>query len=378
MNKLNQYYCCILFSLSLFATNAQEATVYFDLDEFVLTDSAKTILNTMSQSFNFDENLVIHCHCDSSGSVEYNQVLSNNRANSVKTYLNQIGNYNFSNAEIKGFGKLKPTYDNKSEERYKNRRCDLFLEKDLLAILEDGSRDESTEINQLEDMELKEGVVISLPNFEFVGNQAVPMYYSMKTLEDLLEIMVHHPDLEIDLHGHVCCAHNKSLSVARAKTVYDYLVINGVDSSRVGYDGFSNTKPLVEETTRENEQRNRRVEVRIRLEPTKKNNQEVSPKTTLQIDLREFIWRKRQVILEGSSAYNLEVLANMIKKSSGYYYRIHVYEKNGNLTLNVKRKNYLYQKLKSLRCRGNQFKVIAQKDASPTGDDHLIIEIIKR
>ena len=52
------------------------------------------------------------------------------------------------------------------------------------------------------------------------------------------------------------------ISFLRAKAVNDYLIRRGISENRLGYEGYSNTIPLVTpELTEEDQQRNRRVDV---------------------------------------------------------------------------------------------------------------------
>ena len=54
------------------------------------------------------------------------------------------------------------------------------------------------------------------------------------------------------------------LSTARAKTVYDFLVINDVDPSRLTYIGLGNSQMLfADPKNRTESEANRRVEVRV-------------------------------------------------------------------------------------------------------------------
>jgi outer membrane protein OmpA-like peptidoglycan-associated protein len=76
--------------------------------------------------------------------------------------------------------------------------------------------------------------------------------------------MINNPTLEIEIAGHVCCADDMPLSVLRAKTVYSYLVKNGISEKRMTYRGYSRNKPIFEDDSfEENARANRRVEIKI-------------------------------------------------------------------------------------------------------------------
>ncbi len=56
---------------------------------------------------------------------------------------------------------------------------------------------------------------------------------------------------------------NLELSSARAITVAKFLIENGVTQHRVSIQGFSEYRPLFENTSSENRQKNRRVEIAL-------------------------------------------------------------------------------------------------------------------
>ncbi len=56
---------------------------------------------------------------------------------------------------------------------------------------------------------------------------------------------------------------NLKLSEERAKSVRDYIVSKGIDSKRLFYKGFGETKPIVENNNSENKALNRRTEIEV-------------------------------------------------------------------------------------------------------------------
>jgi flagellar motor protein MotB len=53
------------------------------------------------------------------------------------------------------------------------------------------------------------------------------------------------------------------LSVNRAKTIYNYLIENGIDPRRLEYEGLGGSRKLVDEISDETRAMNRRVEIVI-------------------------------------------------------------------------------------------------------------------
>ena len=74
-----------------------------------------------------DTNIEVQGHTDSTGTLEYNQALSEKRAASVADYLEA---HSIASARIttKGFGKTAPKYDNGTPEgRAQNRRAEFLI-----------------------------------------------------------------------------------------------------------------------------------------------------------------------------------------------------------------------------------------------------------
>lgn len=358
----------LILLLAFFAwqIQAQEFTVYFELDDFHLTDSAKKVMVKWTRTKPEIKELDIHCHCDSSGSIVYNQALSEHRAETVKTFLHKIGVKSSTAFNLNAHGKLKPKYDNGSSNRYKNRRCDAFIPS-------------KKEIEPLFDHIPKKGEVLTLPNLEFVGNQAVPMSYSMEVLDQLLQTMRNYPHLEINLRGHVCCDHNMSLSIARARTVYDFLLVNEIQKSRISYQGFSNTLPLYPENSEINEQKNRRVEVEVTSADKKSQPISDEPSKAVMVELIEVYFELYEHRLSrGTSQYNFEILAYMIRESVGYEYVFYLKEKDGDTELNNRRRAYLFALLtQQYKCNPKKVKVVAKDEGTPLGEDSIFLEITK-
>ncbi len=88
--------------------------------------------------------------------------------------------------------------------------------------------------------------------------------------------MQSNPELEIELQGYVCCTEDGRdgsnyrngsdyLSRDRAKTVYDFLVSKGIEEKRMDYKGYGGSNKIANpERTSEDQNMNRRVEIRIK------------------------------------------------------------------------------------------------------------------
>ncbi|MFL9842988.1 OmpA family protein [Flavobacterium rhizosphaerae] len=106
-----------------------ENSVNFDLNKSSLTPTAKANLDKLVPVFNEypDTNIDIFGYTDSSGSDEYNQKLSEQRAASVKSYLAGKG-LSASRFNTMGKGEADPIADNETAEgRAKNRRVEFAI-----------------------------------------------------------------------------------------------------------------------------------------------------------------------------------------------------------------------------------------------------------
>jgi outer membrane protein OmpA-like peptidoglycan-associated protein len=90
---------------------------------------------------------------------------------------------------------------------------------------------------------------------------------SITELQRIIGYLNTNPDLRIEISGHTdntgSAAYNMELSVKRAEAVYQYLVDQGIDPSRLTYKGYGQTEPAFPNDTEENRSRNRRIEFSI-------------------------------------------------------------------------------------------------------------------
>jgi outer membrane protein OmpA-like peptidoglycan-associated protein len=97
------------------------------VDSDLLTETSKPSLIELAESLieNPVVQVEIQAHTDSSGTEEYNLELSNRRANTIKTFLEEQG-VAPSRLSATGFGESTPRATNDTEEgRAKNRRVEF-------------------------------------------------------------------------------------------------------------------------------------------------------------------------------------------------------------------------------------------------------------
>jgi outer membrane protein OmpA-like peptidoglycan-associated protein len=116
--------------------------VLFDTAQYSLKPGAREKLAKVSGIILSHPGLKIALegHTDSVGGDEYNMTLSENRANSVRSYLIAQG-IDAGNVTSKGYGKTKPVADNSTAAgRQMNRRVEMVVSGDILGTTLSSSR----------------------------------------------------------------------------------------------------------------------------------------------------------------------------------------------------------------------------------------------
>lgn len=114
------------------------------------------------------------------------------------------------------------------------------------------------------------GEQVILDDIRFVGNDTKVMRQSEASMLMLMQFMVENPNVSIEIQGHVNGPTYKNtkefieLSTGRAKTVYDFLLVNDIGPRRMTFVGYGNSKMLYPEPkNKEQSEANRRVEIKV-------------------------------------------------------------------------------------------------------------------
>jgi len=113
----------------LAAVAASLSDVYFDYDRSTLNQEGRAKLEADARVLKEEQDweLLITGHCDERGSQDYNLVLGERRAQSVKRYLADLG-IPESQVQIASYGKEKPFCTEQNQECWKqNRRAHFAL-----------------------------------------------------------------------------------------------------------------------------------------------------------------------------------------------------------------------------------------------------------
>jgi type IX secretion system PorP/SprF family membrane protein len=111
----------------------------------------------------------------------------------------------------------------------------------------------------------KSGLINKNISFEF--DKAVVQKEAFGELESLVNIMMDRPEIKIELQGHTDAvgpeSYNAYLSQNRVNSVRDFLIANGIESSRIKCLYHGESKPKANNNNEQGRQQNRRVEVRF-------------------------------------------------------------------------------------------------------------------
>jgi len=212
--------------------------------------------------------------------TSYNQTLSEKRAFLVKNYLEKRLSENNNRSKIKiiactGEGEKNSLDDNSNTGEPYQRRVDVFIAVKTNTIVANSPVAKVAQ-NLTKDIKaLAKGERMTIEGLLFEPGRHVAFESAMPVLVKLVETLKKETNLRIEIQGHVCCFDGNDdgfdydnldhqLSVNRAKAVYDYLIKNGIEASRLTYKGYGYSDPKVfPEITPQDEQMNRRVEVKV-------------------------------------------------------------------------------------------------------------------
>lgn len=240
--------------------------VYFDFGKYDLRPKGDSTLQAILEKYGENDELYIHitAHTDAIGTNENNQILSNNRGNTVKTFLIEKG-WPEDQIQVNKYGEEQPVAENETDDgRQKNRRAtiDVFRKEVFVTVkglvkdketgkslcakvilkgkdLLDSTRTDSfgrfsftipndkvvgidifskgyfyenkmfkAQAGKMPPLEIelppaKKGEIADIKDLFYVGNQAVLLEKSEPVLPKILTFMQVNPNMKIEIAGHV-------------------------------------------------------------------------------------------------------------------------------------------------------------------------------
>lgn len=119
----------------------------------------------------------------------------------------------------------------------------------------------------LDVKKLKQGSTVEIKNLYFKADTSDMNEESYEVLEEVYDFLKDNPKIIVELGGHTngqpSHEYCDKLSTARAKAVYDYLVLKGIDKSKLDYKGYGKRRRIATDKTAEGRLKNQRVEIKI-------------------------------------------------------------------------------------------------------------------
>jgi outer membrane protein OmpA-like peptidoglycan-associated protein len=246
-----RYLLFILFiPIGIFA-QTKKIELFFQLNVSTLDTKSIQQLDKLKSQSGMMQIKSVTAYTDPSGTDSINIPLAESRRNVVVSYLQNAGlKVETSSAPAS----IYPSNAAKLKNHAYWRRVDI--------VYEIASEKKTLEFNGIKLNENQKDLQPIPLTIEFENASDYVKVYSLPELDKLFQFLNTNQNVDIFIRGHVCCMDDYEISFLRAKAVNDYLIRRGISENRLGYEGYSNTIPLVTpELTEEDQQRNRRVDV---------------------------------------------------------------------------------------------------------------------
>lgn len=242
--------------LPIFGFSQKQFEVFFDFNKDFPNQSSILALNEWIANNKDIEITKLLGFCDSIDTKNYNKQLALRRIESIRELLGKSGLKFNKNLEKIAFGKEFK----QSKIQAENRKVTIFYNEITLKPVE------SELTKQIRNS--KVGETIKLPNIYFFNNSARIVPKSQTTLYDLLCALEENPKIKIEIQGHICCqtvTDQNDVSTARARAIYNYLIRNKIDRTRMKFKGYGISRPIhkIPERNETEADENRRVEILI-------------------------------------------------------------------------------------------------------------------
>ena len=207
------------------------------------------------------------------GSVDLNRQISDRRVAGVVTHLSS----RYSEKKIGFITNSKGEINSHLEEKL--GAVGVTADRSVLLIFDIfSSTEEHSELSVDEIEQVLVGQSLVLKDLNFHPGRHVLLPESVPYLKHVLSVLKEQEDITFEIQGHICCISRSSgvkdgrdmdtgkdeLSVNRATNIYNYLLKNGIDSTRMTHKGYGNSRPLIElEVTDEDRMKNRRVAIKV-------------------------------------------------------------------------------------------------------------------
>ena len=244
-----------------FSQSIKSHIVYFDTNKYEVIETEQNRLLFFVQ--NLDKSKIkrisIYGFCDDRGTNQYNLVLSQERANSIKDilYENGVGTDLITNVDGRGEILIKVVESkNLNIIRGLNRKVEISVEYKKKPPLKNKNLDDKgRQLPLTLESNLMVGDNVVLDKILFRTGHSYVLKESKEVLSNIAQILKEKNFLFFTIKGHVCCTSEgkdaidrktgkRNLSQERAKSIFYYLVKKGIDKKRMKYIGMKHKQPL--------------------------------------------------------------------------------------------------------------------------------------
>jgi outer membrane protein OmpA-like peptidoglycan-associated protein len=189
-----------------------------------------------------------------------------------------------SDSRDRGEGQVQPVSADAPIKNYNTTSCYFYVVTGQPAASAQPSSYQSNDYLGQQEQELRQiqGVgierqqdrlMVEMPGgILFDSGSYMLKYNAQQSLNQVADVLLTYPQTDIIVLGHTDSAgsddYNRLLSESRARTVSDYLISRGVQQYRISWIGYGETMPIANNDTDQGRQRNRRVELDIRVNPS--------------------------------------------------------------------------------------------------------------
>ncbi|MDT0556071.1 OmpA family protein [Patiriisocius hiemis] len=258
-----KYLIILLLLYALPVTGQQKIdtlSIYFENDISAVNPIQEKRIDSLLETSSKIKSIIVEGYANMFASETYNQKLSENRATNVKAIIGD-------SISVKSIGKGEVESPLPEE-----RRVDIIItykEKTIEApqfVPPETSLEISLSEANIGDTVILEGILF-IPGLDVIREESLPTLYKVK------RYLLENPAVKFKVLGHVCCGingepspidgrnnrtGNLTLSRDRAKAVYRYLLKEGINASRMSYEGMAFKFPLGKGDIKD-----RRVEIEI-------------------------------------------------------------------------------------------------------------------
>lgn len=265
----------------LMLLSQEQFSVYFESNKHELSKKQWAVLESWIAANKESKVVAINGFTDEDGSSVHNDSLSQRRVDYIHNVIVKNNMKIREDFKTRSFGESHIHSKIKAENRkvvvYYILPKDLHRENEILKI-----KPAVVELIPIEEEDMhfpvnatleekvalaKPGTKIVIKNIFFHQNSFGMMPTSKPAMDELIDVMLKNPTLNIEIQGHICCidADRRHLSLERAKQIRRVLEGFGVAQKRVKVKGFGVTRPKfpIPEANEEQALANRRVEIMI-------------------------------------------------------------------------------------------------------------------